>query len=159
MTKITIHGEPRALQRHRTTIRSGVQKQYDPQAKQKVITRKYMWAEKLRENWPSGVDSVTWPFISENNMENLTSAYIRGFDLIINFYCYCRPCQRKLSEEDINKIPHTQKPDLDNMIKYILDCGNGILWHDDSEIYRIRAEKMWSRKPRTEIIWEFTGVQ
>ncbi len=136
MSKITIQGEPRALQRHRTAVLSGCQRQYDPQTKEKVVTRGYMLAERQKTQWPYN-----------GNGKNDDS-----YQLTINFYCYRRPSQSQKKEEELNKIPHTQKPDLDNMIKYILDCGNGILWHDDAEIYRITSTKIWSKKPRTEII-------
>lgn len=35
--------------------------------------------------------------------------------------------------------PHRQKPDLDNLVKALLDA----LWEDDSGIWGIRAEKRW----------------
>ncbi len=145
MGKIIIQGEPRALQRHRTAILSGCQKQYDPQAKQKVVTRGYLLAERQKGVWPYNGSK-------ERSGEN---EWINAFDLTINFFCYRPPSMRSMAEEDLNKIPHARKPDLDNMIKYILDCGNQILWHDDAEIYKITAAKLWSKQPRTEIIlWD-----
>jgi Holliday junction resolvase RusA-like endonuclease len=38
---------------------------------------------------------------------------------------------------------HTTKPDLDNLVKSVLDA----LCKDDSHIYRIHASKMWARTP------------
>ncbi len=32
--------------------------------------------------------------------------------------------------------------DVDNLTKLALDAGNGILWKDDSQIYRLDAEKI-----------------
>jgi|SRR6185369_16984055 len=43
------------------------------------------------------------------------------------------------------------RPDLDNLEKWILDCGNGILWEDDAQIYKLESEKMYCTNPRTEI--------
>lgn len=31
-------------------------------------------------------------------------------------------------------IHHTQKPDLDNLIKFVKDCLNGIAWVDDCQV-------------------------
>lgn len=50
---------------------------------------------------------------------------------------------KKKRDEKIGKF-HTQKPDLDNLIKNILDRGDGILWSDDKYIHSIRAIKVWS---------------
>ena len=148
MIKITIPGEPRALQRHRTAVIKGRQKQYDPQAKQKVVTRNYMLAERMKQNWP---------YMLEQDAHILTSDHADGFDLTINFYCYRPPILRMIPEDEFFRYTHTRKPDLDNMIKYILDCGNKILWHDDAEIYKITASKCWSKTPRTEILCEFVS--
>lgn len=49
-------------------------------------------------------------------------------------------------------IFHTKKPDLDNLIKFVKDCANGILWHDDSQVVSVEAMKCYSPKPSTEII-------
>lgn len=45
--------------------------------------------------------------------------------------------------------PHDQTPDLDNIIKFILDLFNGIVWKDDKIIFKINAEKLWSEKSQT----------
>jgi Holliday junction resolvase RusA-like endonuclease len=45
---------------------------------------------------------------------------------------------------------HVFKPDTDNMIKFICDICNNLLFHDDSQISSISARKVYSRKERTE---------
>lgn len=50
------------------------------------------------------------------------------------------------------KIKHTKKPDIDNLIKSVLDALNGIAYSDDSKIIKVAAEKQYSEKPRTELI-------
>ena len=47
---------------------------------------------------------------------------------------------------------HTIKPDIDNMLKFIMDSGNGVIWHDDSQIWKVEIEKTYSLIPCTEII-------
>lgn len=39
--------------------------------------------------------------------------------------------------------PHTQKPDIDNCLKSILDGLNRIAWADDSQVAEITAVKLW----------------
>jgi len=48
---------------------------------------------------------------------------------------------------------HTKKPDLDNLVKFVKDCANGILWADDSQVSDLSAVKnySWEGSPRTEI--------
>jgi len=46
----------------------------------------------------------------------------------------------------------TSKPDLDNYIKFVLDCLNEILFKDDAQIVRISSAKAYGESPRTEIM-------
>ena len=42
-----------------------------------------------------------------------------------------------------NSIPFVkvEKPDLDNMVKFVLDAMNGILWSDDDQVVLMRAQQ------------------
>ena len=51
-----------------------------------------------------------------------------------------------------NEIGHTKKPDTDNMIKFLKDCCNGIVWHDDSQVTVIVATKRYSDNPATHFL-------
>ena len=44
--------------------------------------------------------------------------------------------------------PHTNTPDTDNMVKFYLDCFP----FDDKIIYKIKARKIYSPRPRVEIV-------
>jgi Holliday junction resolvase RusA-like endonuclease len=49
-------------------------------------------------------------------------------------------------------VPHIKKPDLDNMLKNILDAMTRLgFWRDDSQVARIVAEKRYSACPRWEV--------
>ena len=47
---------------------------------------------------------------------------------------------------------HTSKPDIDNMVKFYMDCLNGIVWHDDRQVVIQEASKMYHDEPETVII-------
>jgi Holliday junction resolvase RusA-like endonuclease len=53
-------------------------------------------------------------------------------------------------------LVHSKKPDLDNLVKFVLDALNKIYWVDDAQIYSMRAGKLYDLYPRTEIqiTWE-----
>lgn len=55
--------------------------------------------------------------------------------------------KRKLMER--GWIPHTKRPDLDNLIKFVKDCLNGTVYRDDSQIISLKAEKKYSNEPKT----------
>ena len=46
---------------------------------------------------------------------------------------------------------HTYKPDLDNLIKLVLDSMNGVVFKDDSQICQIIAMKGYGETARTEL--------
>jgi Holliday junction resolvase RusA-like endonuclease len=54
--------------------------------------------------------------------------------------------KKALMQDDT--YPHTNKPDIDNMVKFYLDC----LPFDDKVIYKIEAEKIYSPRPRVEML-------
>jgi len=46
---------------------------------------------------------------------------------------------------------YAKRPDLDNLVKFIKDCFNSFVWHDDAQVVRISALKFYGLVPRTEI--------
>lgn len=49
-------------------------------------------------------------------------------------------------------IYHSQTPDLDNLLKHILDSLKNVCVTDDSIISRIIAKKVYDKEPRTEFV-------
>ena len=49
-------------------------------------------------------------------------------------------------------IFHTKKPDVDNLVKFFMDCLNGLAWDDDCQIVDIRAIKAYGEVEETEIL-------
>ena len=51
-----------------------------------------------------------------------------------------------------DKVYHSFKPDLDNLVKLIADIIQPQMIVDDSQICMLQAEKMYSTNPRTEVV-------
>ena len=47
----------------------------------------------------------------------------------------------------------TTKPDLDNILKAVMDAGNGILWEDDSQVVTISASKFQAKEEPGVTLW------
>jgi Holliday junction resolvase RusA-like endonuclease len=64
--------------------------------------------------------------------------------------------RKKALDMAMGNIRHTKKPDTDNLVKFVKDCANGILWRDDSQVYSIYATKFYAETPGTTITirWE-----
>jgi Holliday junction resolvase RusA-like endonuclease len=50
------------------------------------------------------------------------------------------------------KIKPVKKPDIDNIIKAVLDALNGAAYKDDSAVVKVTAEKFYSPYPRVEVV-------
>ena len=46
----------------------------------------------------------------------------------------------------------TKKPDIDNIMKIVLDALNGVAYYDDSQVCRVNFMKMYSENPRLKIL-------
>lgn len=61
--------------------------------------------------------------------------------------------KKKRTAQIMGEIKPTKKPDLDNYVKFVKDCLNGVVWLDDSQVveYREPFAKVYGEMPRTEI--------
>ena len=50
-----------------------------------------------------------------------------------------------------NNISPTKKPDIDNIVKIILDAMNGIAFKDDTQITKLNVEKTYSTQEKVQI--------
>ena len=55
---------------------------------------------------------------------------------------------------------HVKKPDCDNMVKFVKDCANTIVWKDDNQVCELVALKRYteSYQPRTEVMVRELGA-
>jgi Holliday junction resolvase RusA-like endonuclease len=69
---------------------------------------------------------------------------------------FCMPFPVSMSAKKRETAIHTKKPDVDNLLKFIKDCANGVLWHDDSQVVLVLAQKLYSDTPCTviELMWD-----
>lgn len=88
-----------------------------------------------------------------SNTRELTHI-VNAKSLIVFITFYFQPPKSTIIEYNRklwNFEPHTKKPDVDNLGKFYLDCGNGILWDDDTIISSLYLRKLYSETPHTEI--------
>ena len=43
------------------------------------------------------------------------------------------------------------KPDLDNVVKAVLDALNGVVYRDDAQVVNLVATKRYATEPRVEV--------
>ena len=55
-------------------------------------------------------------------------------------------------------VHHVKKPDVDNLIKGVMDSCKGILWHDDTQVVLLTCAKHYGDPPRVVIEVGSVGV-
>jgi len=75
---------------------------------------------------------LSWLFKSE-----CPAPFEKGVPLRVELVCYLKKPKRCKNEYPVGR------PDWDNLAK-TLDAGNGILWHDDSQIVTALVRKLWA---------------
>ena len=124
--KYILAGSPLALARCRASTNNGILRIWDSQAEIKVISglqlRKQLGSE---EPFPAGIP--------------LEVDCVFYFDIP-------KSRHKQVHENDIMLF----KPDIDNLLKFILDASNKVLFRDDSQIAILTSQKRYSQNPRTE---------
>lgn len=54
--------------------------------------------------------------------------------------------RRSKPHPEDGEIPHTKKPDVDNLAKAVLDVCTALrIWHDDAQVVDLRIRKVYHR--------------
>ena len=132
--KLIVQGDPKPQKRHRHTSRGWT---YDPSSKDKKA-----FILMLRSNAPktplNGALPVTIRFSMPYPKKYFRTGKFKG------------QLKANAPEKFINR------PDIDNLLKFVMDSGNKTLWNDDCQIWKVTMEKVYSLEPGTEIIVEET---
>jgi Holliday junction resolvase RusA-like endonuclease len=57
----------------------------------------------------------------------------------------------KQAQAASDRMPVIKRPDLDNLVKSVLDGLNAVAFKDDSQVFYMRCTKHYSHTPRTEV--------
>lgn len=60
------------------------------------------------------------------------------------------PIYKSTAQSHAPGSPHYHRPDISNLIKFVEDACNGLLYVDDACIATIKARKLYDIQPRTE---------
>ncbi len=85
-------------------------------------------------------------------MQHGNTPFYTGPIMVFAYFFFLIPKMSLSRKEQIINTPHTQRPDTDNLLKYLADCCEGILYRDDSIISYSHGWKVWSDVPRSEFI-------
>lgn len=74
--------------------------------------------------------------------------------LCCKFYLQTPKSYSKKKQKELEGKPHDHRPDVDNLIKTVMDGLNGTAYLDDSQVVSVIASKYYSMSPRTEVsLW------
>lgn len=134
--EITIPGKPIAKKRPKFFRRGGFVGTYNCQETEEGRVMNQIAAAR-----PDGFEIVTSPI-----------------SLTVNFGMPIPESTSRKKRLDMaeGRLRHIKKPDVDNLLKFVKDCANGVLWRDDSQVFAVWATKSYSENPETRIVmtWE-----
>lgn len=126
-----VYGEPFAKQRPRATKKGRYITVYTPRETK-------LYEEKVRKAYKN--------IFSNKQLDGDLTVNIEGIFSIPKSISKNK-AQKMLSGE----IPHTKKPDCDNMAKVCLDALNGIAYPDDAIINNLNISKRYGKDPKVKI--------
>ena len=128
--RFTIPGEPTGKGRPRVTARNGFTHAYTPKKTvdyEKHVKECYALASQEYSENPLEVRIIAWCGIPKSTNKKNRALMLEG------------------------KIKPAKKPDIDNIIKIVLDSLNGIAYKDDSQIVSLIAQKFYAEEARVEV--------
>ena len=126
MISIIIPGQPIAQPRHKIVVRGGFAKAY-------IDGRHPIYAYKqaiklIASQAMNGNQPLTCPV-------SVRIAFV-----------FQRPASHSKKRRAIIDEPHSQKPDIDNLVKAVADGLNKVVWADDSQVVSLTAVKRWANE-------------
>lgn len=138
MIEFTIPGEPRGKSRPRVVrLKNGASTSYTPD---KTVAYEELARQRFRQQWPS----VELPFPDKTPVCVTITA------------CFGIPksASKKVRASMIDgRISPTKKPDVDNVIKIVLDALNGFAWHDDAQVVDLSVSKIYTDREPFVQVW------
>ena len=132
--KFEVPGPPRGKGRPRFTSRGGYGRAYTDKK-----TKEYEALIRQRLDEAFNLDQLTHGI-----------PLVEPFELFVWAYM---PIPKATNNENRAKmasgrIKPTKKPDIDNIIKVVMDALNGVVYADDNQIVGVQAVKLYSHDPR-----------
>lgn len=132
--KIILDGVPISQSRMRHTVRGSFAVVYDPNSKDKKDVRLEILSYVKR------VYNIIPKFI------NPRISFIFYFPILKSISKKNRPLYES------GQLKHEKKPDVDNLLKFYLDCLDGIVFEGDQAIQLGSCYKLYHSKPHTIIL-------
>lgn len=118
MKTVTVYGEPKAQPRPRATARGGFARVYNPST---------------ADEWKQAIVDAA---------RDQGEPFLGPVELSIRFDMP-RPKHMRGTEAK----PHTVKPDIDNLVKAVMDAlTTAIWWIDDAQVWSLRTSKKYAPK-------------
>ena len=88
-------------------------------------------------------------YLSIKNQHGKQSLFSDPIHLDVTFIFQVPLSYTKKKQETLLNKPHQGRPDLDNLLKYVMDICTGALYTDDRIVTSISAEKIYGLHPKT----------
>ena len=113
---------------------------------------------KTGRTWTPGKTMVYENKVSFAYKELYHDAIPTGEPIRVSIVAYFSPpkatSKKRLALMLANLIHHVKRPDIDNVVKSVLDGLNKVAWKDDSQIWSLYGEKRYSEYPHVEVLIE-----
>lgn len=132
MSKFTVMGVPIGKERARTvTLPNGMRRSYTPKkTKDYESLIAYEYKRQCSE------------FYGDMENSKLKQAVVLKIDIYFSIPKSYSKGKRLAAE--CNLIRSTKKPDIDNVVKSVLDALNGVAYKDDTQVTELSVRKWWT---------------
>lgn len=112
------------------------------------MTRRGKYVNPAAKRYLSYKDSIQWQMKKQTKGHTLLTG---ALEVEILFHMPIPQSWSKKKQNEAIGTYHTKKPDSDNLVKSVFDSLNKIIWHDDNQVSRVIATKVYGKTPGIEI--------
>lgn len=100
---------------------------------------------------PQVKDKENFGFLVKSQLTKKSTIFTKPIEVQLEFHMPIPQSLSKKKQKELIGTFHVKKPDLSNLIKFVEDSLNGILWSDDRIICHLTSIKVYSNVPKTVI--------
>jgi Holliday junction resolvase RusA-like endonuclease len=119
-----------------------------PLARARINTKAF-WDSNKKRMWDPQKELKLVTAITLQNQYEKIDPFSGPVHIDVIFYMPIPQSKSKIKQKELDGAYHCSRPDVSNLLKFIEDASQGVLYQDDCIIASVNIKKVYDQQPRT----------